>query len=171
MLNLKFPESIILFKSNFEKLITLDNKVNLFEWALQKTVFHSLDAVFEGTKQSMGGRAELRDVLKPISILLSILCYSNKLDKLSPSQAFKAGQKLLELKVELIPKGTIGFELLNDALFELAKLKPLKKPALLKACAAVITADGKIAPIEVELLRAVAATINCPMPPLIAPDN
>jgi Zn-dependent protease with chaperone function len=160
-----------LFKSNFEKLITLDNKVNLFEWALQKTVFQSLDVVFEGTKQAIGGRAELRDVLRPISILLSILCYSNELDKLSPSQAFTAGQKKLGLKVELIPKGTIGFESLNDALFELVKLKPLKKPALLKACAAVITADGKIAPIEVELLRAVAATIDCPMPPLIAPTN
>lgn len=155
-----------LFKSNFEKLITLDSKVSLFEWALQKTVFHSLDAVFGETKHSMGGRAELQDVLKPMSVLLSILCYSNELEKLSPSQAFNAGQELLDLKVELIPVGSIGFELLNDALLELAKLKPLKKPALLKACAAVITADGKIAPIEVELLRAVAATIDCPMPPL-----
>jgi len=158
-----------LFKSNFEKLITLDNKVSLFEWALQKTVFHSLDAVFGETKPSMGGRAELKDVLKPMSVLLSIISYSNELEKLSPSQAFKAGQALLGLKVELIPKSSIGFELLNDALLELAELKPLKKPALLKACAAVITADGKIAPIEVELLRAVAATIDCPMPPLTEP--
>jgi len=158
-----------LFKSNFEKLITLDSKVSLFEWALQKTVFHSLDAVFGETKPSMGGRAELKDVLKPMSVLLSIISYSNELEKLSPSQAFKAGQALLGLKVELIPKSSIGFELLNDALLELAELKPLKKPALLKACAAVITADGKIAPIEVELLRAVAATIDCPMPPLTEP--
>ena len=35
-----------LFKSNFEKLITLDSKVSLFAWALQTTVFHRLDAVF-----------------------------------------------------------------------------------------------------------------------------
>jgi hypothetical protein len=117
----------------------------------------------------MGGRAELKDVLKPMSVLLSIISYSNELEKLSPSQAFKAGQELLGLKVELIPKSSIGFELLNDALLELAELKPLKKPALLKACAAIITADGKIAPIEVELLRAVAATIDCPMPPLTEP--
>jgi Zn-dependent protease with chaperone function len=158
-----------LFKSNFEKLITLDSKVSLFEWALQKTVFHSLDAVFGDTKSSMGGRAELKDVLKPMSVLLSIISYSNELDKLSPSQAFKVGQSLLGLKVELIPKSSIGFELLNDALLELAELKPLQKPALLKACAAVITADGKIAPIEVELLRAVAATVDCPMPPLTEP--
>lgn len=160
-----------LFKANFEKLITLDSKVSLFEWALQKTVFHSLDAVFGDAKQSMGGKAELSEVLKPMSVLLSILCYSNELEGLSPSQAFKAGQELLDLKVELIPIGSIGFELLNDALLELAELKPLKKPALLKACAAVIAADGKIAPIEVELLRAVAATIDCPMPPLAAQSN
>lgn len=155
-----------LFKSNFEKLITLDNKVSLFEWALQKTVFHSLDAVFGDARKSSGGRADLEDVVTPMSVLMSILCYSNELDGLSPSQAFAQGREKLGLKVELIAQGSIGFEMLNDALLKLAKLKPLKKPALLKACAAIITADGKIAPIEVELLRAVAATIDCPMPPL-----
>jgi hypothetical protein len=38
----------------------------------------------------------------------------------------------------------------------------------LKACAAAIRADGEVQPIEVELLRAVSASIDCPMPPLLA---
>lgn len=157
-----------LFKLNFEKLITLDKKVSLFEWALQKTVFHSLDSVFSDKKAKPLGRNDLGKLIKPISVLLSIIAYSNEHDGLSASQAFKAGQAQLGVDIEMMAKGSIGFETLNKALDELATLKPLKKPALLKACAGIITADGKIAAIEVELLRAVAAAIDCPMPPLTA---
>ncbi|MFK7864165.1 MAG: M48 family metallopeptidase [Pseudohongiellaceae bacterium] len=155
-----------LFKSNVLKLITLDSKVSLFEWSIQKTVFHSLDAVFEKPKTRRYGKKALEDSLQSASILLSILVYSNKHQGLSPSHVFAQGQENLSLAVELIPQGSIGFELLNDALDDLASIKPLQKPALLKACAAVITADGKTEPIEIEMLRAIAATIDCPMPPL-----
>lgn len=158
----------LLFKTNIEKMIALDGKVSLFEWAIQKTVFHSLDSVFGEMQGVKYGKRELADCVQSSSILLSILVYSNKHEGLSASNVFAQGQKQLGLNVELIPVEGIGFEMLNDALEELAAIKPLQKPALLKACAAVITADGKIAPIEVELLRAVAATIDCPMPPLIA---
>jgi uncharacterized tellurite resistance protein B-like protein len=43
----------------------------------------------------------------------------------------------------------------------------LQKPALLKAFVACITADKEVAAIEAELLRAIAATIDCPMPPFV----
>lgn len=156
-----------LFKANIEKMIGLDGKVSLFEWAIQKTVFHSLDAVFGDAPSVKYGKKELAGCLRSNSILLSILVYSNKHEGLSSSNVFSKGQKQLGLKVELIPVEGISFEMLNDALAELAEIKPLQKPALLKACASVIIADGKVEPIEVELLRAVAATIDCPMPPLV----
>ncbi|MDP6416889.1 MAG: hypothetical protein QGG54_17925, partial [Gammaproteobacteria bacterium] len=63
---------------------------------------------------------------------------------------------------------SIDYKALNNALDELASLKPLQKPALLKACAACITADKEVAAIEAELMRAIAATIDCPMPPIVA---
>jgi len=33
---------------------------------------------------------------------------------------------------------------------------------------ASISADQRVLPLEVELLRAIAATIDCPIPPLLA---
>jgi hypothetical protein len=56
----------------------------------------------------------------------------------------------------------------NAALDALQALKPLQKPAFLKACAALIMADGEAAVAELELFRALAAALDCPLPPLPA---
>ena len=50
---------------------------------------------------------------------------------------------------------------------ELCQLKPLQKPQLLKACVETVSADQQIKPIEMELVRAVAAIMDCPIPPLL----
>ena len=57
---------------------------------------------------------------------------------------------------------------INTALDALTALKPLQKPAFLKACAAVIVADGVAAVGELEIFRALAAALDCPLPPLPA---
>jgi hypothetical protein len=57
---------------------------------------------------------------------------------------------------------------LDTALQKLEKLTPMAKPMLLHACAVCIMRDQKIDPLEVELLRAFADVLACPMPPLIS---
>jgi Zn-dependent protease with chaperone function/uncharacterized tellurite resistance protein B-like protein len=155
------------FKSNLDHLISLDGKVSLFEWALQKTVIKNLDGVLLASASSSMGKLELAEATDAASVVMSIITYCDPQVGMSPSQVFAAGKASLEAKVELIPLASISINLLNDAANELSDLKPLQKPKFLKACAAIITADGKIAAIESELLRAVAATIDCPMPPLV----
>jgi len=154
------------FKSNVDQLVSIDGKVSLFEWALQKTVIKNLDAVLLASGSSTLGSLDLADATESASVVMSIITYCDPQVDMSPSQVFAVGKEKLEAGVELIPLGSISINLLNEAATELSELKPLQKPKFLKACAAIITADGKIAPIESELLRAVAATIECPMPPL-----
>ena len=59
-----------------------------------------------------------------------------------------------------------GIEQLDAALNRLALAVPVIKKNLLNACAYVVGADGVIVENEAELLRAVADTLDCPMPPL-----
>ena len=47
------------------------------------------------------------------------------------------------------------------------QIKKVQKQALLKALVACINADKEDAAIEAELLRAMAATIDCPLPPFV----
>ena len=55
----------------------------------------------------------------------------------------------------------------DRALNELNLLAPLKKPAFIKACVAVAMADDKLTLTEGELLRAVCAALDSPLPPIL----
>jgi Zn-dependent protease with chaperone function len=155
------------FKNNFKELIEIDAKINLLEWALQKIVFHHLDVVFEKNEIPHFGKKNLSACEHSVAVLLSILAHSNSQNGMPREQAFAAGMESLQLSATLINVREINFEVLNEALNELAELKPLQKPALLKACVSCIAADKEFMPIEVELLRAIAAVLDCPVPPLV----
>jgi len=57
-------------------------------------------------------------------------------------------------------------EAIDAALDRLALAVPIIKKNLIDACVRVVGADGVIQEAEAELLRAVADTLDCPMPPL-----
>jgi uncharacterized tellurite resistance protein B-like protein len=67
----------------------------------------------------------------------------------------------------LLAKDKLSFKIIDLALDQLVQLKPLDKEKLITACAAAVTADQHITPIEAELLRAIADTVDCPMPLLV----
>jgi uncharacterized tellurite resistance protein B-like protein len=55
----------------------------------------------------------------------------------------------------------------DAALNRLALGVPQIKKNILSACAQTVAADGLIQEMEAELLRAVADTLDCPMPPFV----
>jgi len=56
----------------------------------------------------------------------------------------------------------------DAALNRLSQAAPQIKKNLLSACAETAAADGVIQETEAELLRAIADTLDCPMPPWLA---
>jgi hypothetical protein len=56
----------------------------------------------------------------------------------------------------------------EQALDRLGRLAPPLKRRVLGACIDVILADRQVEEDEAELLRVVAAALDCPMPPLLA---
>jgi uncharacterized tellurite resistance protein B-like protein len=57
--------------------------------------------------------------------------------------------------------------MVETSLYELKLLAPLKKPALIKACLEIVMADGTITVTEGELMRAICAALDTPLPPLL----
>ena len=164
------PQQYQQFKQNLSALIEADNKIALFEWALQKIIFHHLDGEF--VKQAIfaptAKYSKLAQVQNEIAVLLSLLAYAEHKIPADIEAAFNAGnQQLSEIDVKLLPKSKINLAVLNDAMDALNLLKPLAKPQVLKACAACIASDKKISSSERELLRAFSAALDCPMPPLL----
>lgn len=158
------------FKANFQKLIHIDKKISLLEWSLQRIIFHNLDASFDENRPNKIGRKSLNTVKQSLAVLQSVLAYSNNQENISSGQAFTRGTNELDIGLVFLEKEDISFSKLDKALDELSLLKPLEKPRLLKACVATVSADNQIKPIEAEMVRAIAATLDCPMPPLL-PDE
>ena len=157
-----------LFKENLNILISMDTKISLFEWIVQKIVTHHLDRVFEKKQRKLKKHLSLKKTQKSCAILLSLLCHAGKQHGIDKEQAFDiARTKLGDFDIQLLETKTLNLNSLNQALDELAQLKPLEKPQLLKACAACITADQMVTIAESELFRAIADTLDCPMPPLV----
>ena len=81
--------------------------------------------------------------------------------------AFARGAALLELDGAPLAPEALAAGAIAQSLERLRHLAPLAKPAVLKACLAVAQADGALSTAEGELVRMVAATLDCPMPPLL----
>lgn len=160
-----------LFKNNLVAMVEMDSRMSLFEWALQKIVFHHLDGVFEKRPLQKFRHTTLANSQHACSILLSALAWSGKQDSIDEQTAFNAASTHLDkINIKLLDKKSLSLQKLNQAVDELARLKPLQKPKLLQACAACILADNTITQLEAELFRAFANTLDCPMPPLMVSE-
>jgi hypothetical protein len=82
--------------------------------------------------------------------------------------AFAAGTaqlKLIEPQLRFVDEAACTFERLDAALDKLATASLPIKQRTLVAAAHVVNADGQVLVSEFELLRAISAALDCPMPP------
>ena len=157
-----------LFKKNLLYLMQADNRIDLFEWALQKILFHHLDLEFGRPGRKVAKYGSFKPVKQDIDVLMSMLVYACVKDKAEIKAAFAQAEEELGLtNLMLLPREQINLENLDAAVDKLALLKPLLKPRLLKACLAVITQDQKYSPDEMELMRAIGDVLDCPLPPYL----
>ncbi len=164
------PAALSPFLDTLDELVHADGKVSTFEFALQKILTRSL-ALGAKPNVATGQIYSFVAVADEINVVLSSLAYTASNGGLSTVEAFNAGAnqlKLLEGKLALLPPAACNFVRLDAALDRLANASGPIKQRLLFACANVVGADGTILIAEAELLRAIAASLDCPMPPLAA---
>lgn len=157
------------FRDNMDALIDMDFKVVLTEWTLRKILFIHLDAQFFKHSRQQIGSLDSDKLKSEIALLLSVLAYAGQQSQVATEDVFTSALDVLGMRgLRLVNEKAINLPDLDRALNKLENLKPLAKPKLLRACAACIMRDQKIDPVEVELLRAFADVLACPMPPLIS---
>ncbi|MEE8523606.1 MAG: M48 family metallopeptidase [Thermoanaerobaculia bacterium] len=156
------------FKRAVETLILADDKVDLFEWSLQRIILHRLEPVFTGARPPAVQYYALNRLAGPCALLLSTLAHQGHDDLAAAAAAFEAGRAALGVdRVALVPEAEGSLDRLGDALDVLVKVAPRLKSRLLQACAECIAADKTVTTREGELLRAVSDSLGCPMPPLL----
>ncbi len=162
------PDEFEQFSQAMQWLIESDGQMEIFEFVLQKIVRRHLAA----QSGEIGPTSIQYHTLKPLvadcSVVLSALANISRSDSGEIEKAFQAGAPLLRAKadgLQLLPREKSGLEQLDTALDRLALAAPQIKKNLLEAGVQVVGADGLIQEREAELLRAIADTLDCPIPP------
>jgi hypothetical protein len=105
-------------------------------------------------------------------LVLSVIAQAGATDQNSAQSAFDASAHALADKgLALLAKDQIRIADLDQALGKLDQLAPADKSRLLTACVISTWHDQRATPAEVELLRAFASVLDCPMPPGVAPGG
>ncbi len=150
--------------SNAHALAQAGGRLNLFGFLLLAL----LDRQFSEQPARLRERyRSFTPVLADIHLLLSALAHAGN----PPAEAPVVYEKIMR-RFSPAPPPILGItecriERLSPALSRLAELTPLLKSPLVNACADCILDDGRVEPAEAELLRAICAVLDVPMPPLL----
>ncbi|MDR3415658.1 MAG: M48 family metallopeptidase [Nevskia sp.] len=161
------PELIQLVRTVYA-LIYADGRVGVFEYCLGHVLRLHIGEALRPAAAGKPGRRKLADCTGDIARLLSVVAEFGQDDEPSAKRAFLLGIQRLPLRQVpsyTPPPADAWAAALDQALRNLDALEPPAKAMLLEALGATVAADGKVTLEEAELLRAVCATLHCPLPP------
>jgi Zn-dependent protease with chaperone function len=159
------------FSQTLPWLIESDGRIELFEFVAQKIVLRHLATQFTGARPPVVQYYTLKPLVPDCVVVLSALANVGSDDAAASAKAFKTGAPYLRAPndgdLTLLPREQCGVDQIDKALDRLALAVPTIKKNLLEACAYTVGADGVMTESEAELLRAIADTLDCPIPPFL----
>jgi hypothetical protein len=164
------PRQYETFWENLRTLVTADEQVSLFEYALQRLVKRHLAPTFQDPEPTEPGFTELPRLGEEASVLLSALAHVGGNREADTETSFAAGVEELRRYlggVRLLPERDCTLQRVDRSLRQLARTGPKLKRELVRAAAATVAHDRRVTLDEGELLRAIADALDCPMPPLL----
>ena len=106
----------------------------------------------------------VQSVSNEMAIVVSLLIHAGR----SRPDIFEGAMTRLGLTGQTLrPPAELDFKEVEAALYELKLLAPLAKPAVIKACLAVVMPEGAISIVQAELMRAICAALDTPLPPIL----
>jgi Zn-dependent protease with chaperone function len=159
------------FRKSVDHLVAADRKLSLFEFALCRMLRHHLDRQFRWRRPDGDRYARMSPISDHLTLLLSALAYMGRQSPDAAARAFAAGLERFGVTgnaPKLLPRESCSLAVLDRSLDRLAASSPHVKNRILDACGATIASDGRVTIAEGELLRAIADSLDCPIPPLLA---
>jgi hypothetical protein len=157
-------------KAILERLTSLtqaDQRTTLFEWALVALARQQLDDHARRNRHTRFNR--YRSVAGELQLAFSVMTWaSGARDEQARALFRQASHGLLPEARTLLPLSQCSSQRLGQALDRLADLSPLLKGPVIDGLADLVLVDGKVQVSEAEMLRAIAALMECPLPPLFA---
>ena len=160
------PRQLSQFSEVIHGLVTMDQKIDLFEWSLQKVIFHQLSLKTDTANHDPHGSAGIPKNIDFCLPFLGALAHFGGNEK-DAQDSYSRGVSMLspETSTDLLPSNNCGINSLENCLPRLQKMSASAKRDFLSACIATAQHDQEISEVEFLILRGLAGAISCPMGP------
>jgi Zn-dependent protease with chaperone function len=162
------PEELQQFCLALQWLIESDGQIDLFEFVLQKIIRRHLLLQSGKPRLTSVRYHSLEPLVEDCSTVLSALANVSSSDAGEVEKAFRSGEPYLGVpsgRLKLLSGQECSLSHVDTALDRLSQAAPQIKKSVIEACVHIVGADGVIVEREAELLRAIAETLDCPIPP------
>ncbi|UPW19582.1 M48 family metallopeptidase [Agarivorans sp. TSD2052] len=155
------------FMTNLRRLIKADQQVDMYEWCLYHLIKHYLAHQFEKVSPSKPIFSSLPEISQPFAVVLSSLAYFGHQQETDIQRAFGIGANSVSLyTISLLPREQCQVEHFGPAVKQLANAYPQIKQRVLRALVACVCLDKQLTVLENEMIRCIAAVMDCPGPPI-----
>jgi uncharacterized tellurite resistance protein B-like protein len=161
-------EGAVALVRDLAAIAAADGRTTVFEWAVQRIVRRRL-ARSLGERRAGGFRPRtVEDVQVEVLELLSTLAWLGARDEAGAQAALDAATAAAGVpgRWRPLPRERARAAAIEAALERLDGAAIPLKGRVLAACAACALADGRLVPAEAEVVRAVAASLGLPVPPM-----
>jgi len=169
------PQQFEQFRAATETLVASNTETDLFVYMLRKIVVRHLETYFFPEQRRVTQFYALRPLASDCGVLLSATAYAGQENATKAYAAFGQGAESLSRaarsEIPWLPPDQCDLSHIDAALARLSQAVPQIKKNVLSACAQTVVADGVIQEGEAELLRAIADTLDCPVPPFVQPHE
>ncbi len=160
-------------RSHLRALALADGRLTPLELVLLKTLERHLPLPDEAAARRRLPATPLLALAGDTALVLSVLAhFGHPHDQAAAERAFQEGCQALDPigdKLRLAPAGACDPAALDAALTRLDAASPLARRQILLACARAVGHDGVVQADEGVLLRAIAESWGCPLPPVWPP--
>ncbi|MDG6773972.1 M48 family metallopeptidase [Thiomicrorhabdus sp. ZW0627] len=155
------------FKQLLDGIIQLDHQADIYEQTLYKLVTHFLDVHFGFSKARKVRYRKISAVAIEVQLLMSMLAHYGHAatEEAQVEQAYRKGMGVVGLSFER--RARVDAYSANDfdrATEKLAHCSLELKNTIMQGLLACAQFDGKVADVERELILAIAATMDAPIP-------
>jgi Zn-dependent protease with chaperone function len=162
---LEFLQQLVL------RLIETDEQIELHEFCYYRILTSQLDQSMSPGRRRSARHVSKKAMRQAAAELIRILAEQGNDDAEAIGHAYRDGiaefgSWARDLQVEVKPGTTVAA--LDANLDVLSNLGSRGRQRLVYAISRTIAHDGRLSLKEAELLRAVCATLNCPLPPVLA---
>lgn len=163
------PDQYREFRQTVVQLAKADGEIDIFEWCLYRLVLRYLEPTFEDVKPVKAKYNKPQQLYPELATVLSYLAHYGHDSQQAAEDAFAQAIEAAgfdDKKMKLQPASSRSLKPLNLALAKLTEAYPHVKGRALKAMIACIKADGSLRAVELDLVRTIAAILECPVPGL-----